>query len=175
MKANLIKTVFVAGISILSMSAKAQQTLNVAGNTAKINEMTFDYSIGEMVLVSTEKSSNLIVTQGVLQPLQSTSSASSTEDAILSANDNPIKVYPNPTSQLVYVESYETNIIDYAYNLYDATGKIVLSHKGQTQVGLNKLELNLQSLASGSYYLMMQKSDPNGQNQNYSYKIQKIN
>jgi hypothetical protein len=175
MKANLIKTVFVAGISILSMSAKAQQTLNVAGNTAKINEMTFDYSIGEMVLVSTEKSSNLIVTQGVLQPLQSTSSASSTEDVILSANDNPIKVYPNPTSQLVYIESYETNIIDYAYNLYDATGKIVLSQKGQTQVGLNKLELNLQSLASGSYYLMMQKCDPNGQNQNYSYKIQKIN
>jgi hypothetical protein len=59
--------------------------------------------------------------------------------------------------------------------LFDASGKIVLSQKGQTQAGLNKLELNLQSITSGSYYLIIQKNDALGQTQHYSFKIQKIN
>jgi hypothetical protein len=174
MKKYILHLATVVAISSVSFGAQAQQTLNVSGHSAKIDGMTFDYSIGEMTLVSTERASNLIVTQGVLQP-GAGSTSSPTSDATLSAVDNPIKVYPNPTSHLVFVEMYETSIQEFTYNLYDATGKIVMSQKGQTQAGLNKLELNLQSLASGSYYLMMRKNDVNGQTQNYSYKIQKVN
>jgi hypothetical protein len=174
MKNSFKSAVFLVILSQLPNCCEAQQTLNVSGHSAKIDGMTFDYSIGEMTLVSTERASNLIVTQGALQPgAGSTSSPSS--DATLSTVDNPIKVYPNPTSHLVFVEMYETSIQECTYNLYDATGKIVMSQKGQTQAGLNKLELNLQGLASGSYYLMLQKNDVNGQTQNYSYKIQKVN
>jgi hypothetical protein len=174
MKKYILQLATVVAISLVSFGAQAQQTLNVSGHSAKIDGMTFDYSIGEMTLVSTERASNLIVTQGVLQP-GAGSTSSPTSDATLSAVDNPIKVYPNPTSHFVFVEMYETSILEFTYNLYDATGKIVMSQKGQTQAGLNKLELNLQPLASGSYYLMMQKNDVNGQTQNYSYKIQKVN
>ena len=162
-------------VSLASRSTFAQQTLNVTGHSAQINGMTFEYSIGEMTLVSTERASNLIVTQGLLQPPAANTASTVSDDGILSTLDNPIKVYPNPTSNLVYVETYEEAIQDYEYNLYDATGKIVLSQKGQTQKGLNKFELSLQSLASGSYYLMIQKNDALGQTQNYSFKIQKIN
>ena len=154
--------------------SKAQQTTNVASHSAKISGMSFDYSIGEMMLVSTERTSNLIITQGLLQPDHFHSTGNSGSDGNLTTLDNPIKVYPNPSSHLVFVEMYETSIKDYSYYLYDATGKIVLSRKGQTQVGLNKVELNLQSIASGSYYLIIQKRDLNEQAQNYSFKIQKI-
>lgn len=160
--------------SICQMS-KAQHASNVASHSAKINGMSFDYSIGEMMLVSTEHTSDLIITQGLLQPGHFHSTSNSGSDGTLSTLDNPIKVYPNPSSHLVFVEMYETSIQDYSYNLYDATGKIVLSRKGQTQVGLNKLELNLQSIASGSYYLILQKRDIGEQAQNYSFKIQKVN
>jgi hypothetical protein len=171
-----MKTIlFFLSAMFVGVGTYAQHTFNVTGHSAKINGMTFDYSIGEMVLVSTERSSSLIVTQGVLQPDASLTSGSPSSDVTLSTLDNPIKVYPNPSSHLVFVEMYETTIQEYTYNLYDATGKIVMSQKGKTQAGLNKLELNLQRLASGSYYLMMQKYDENGQPQNYSNKIQKIN
>lgn len=175
MKKKILQTIVFVGVAAASADLSAQQNLNVAGHTVHINGHTFDYSIGEMTLVTTEKSSGLIVTQGFLQPNSQNQESASTNDNVLSQSDNPIKVYPNPTTQLLYVESYETAIIDYAYNLYDATGKIVLSQNGKTQQGLNKWELNLQSLAAGSYYLMMQKKDQLGQNQHYSYKIQKIN
>lgn len=176
MKRTNLKHLLLLGISLVSLEGMSQQTINVAGHTAKINGMTFEYSIGEMTLISTERNASLLVTQGLLQPF----AASSSSDGSVSSDthldvDNPIKVYPNPTSHLLFIESFEESIIDYAYNLYDATGKIVLSRQGQTTVGLNKVELNLQSLASGNYYLMMQKQDANKGIQNYSYKIQKLN
>ena len=175
MKNKLLQTILFVGASAVSADLSAQQSLNVTSHSIQINGQTFDYSIGEMTLVNTEKTSSLIVTQGFLQPNTQRQESSTTSDNAFSQLDNPIKVYPNPTTNLLYIESYESGIIDYAYNLYDATGKIVLNQKGQTQQGINKWELSLQSLASGSYYLMMQKNDSNGQSQHFSYKIQKIN
>jgi hypothetical protein len=64
----------------------------------------------------------------------------------------------------------ETAITDYAYNLFDATGKTLLNQHGQTSIGLNKFTLDLSSYAAGSYYLVLQK---NGES--VSYKIQKLN
>jgi hypothetical protein len=165
------KEIFILLLTFLSKFSIAQSNLNVAGHTAQINGATFEYSIGEMTLVSTERNASLIVTQGILQP---TSSGGGATDAsghgLLSDMADHIKVYPNPTQHLLFVESTEDAISDFAYNLLNASGKIVLSQSGQTQVGLNKLSLDLRSFASGSYYLMLNK---NGKN--YSYKIQKMN
>jgi phosphopantothenate synthetase len=116
MKNSFKSAVFLVILSQLPNCCEAQQTLNVSGHSAKIDGMTFDYSIGEMTLVSTERASNLIVTQGVLQP-GSSSTSSPSSDATLTIVDNPIKVYPNPASHLLFVEMYETAIQDYAYNL----------------------------------------------------------
>ncbi len=156
--------------------AKAQQTLNIAGNSAKINGMTFDYSIGEMTLVSTERNANLIVTQGMLQPQVSGSVANDESgNTTLSVLLDNIKVYPNPTQNSLFVETHETQVADYSYQLMDGLGKVVLQKEGQTQVGLNKFVLDLQSYAAGTYYLMLRKPNPTGQLENYSFKIQKIN
>lgn len=165
------KEIFIVTLCFLCGNAFAQQTLNVAGNTAKINGMTFDYSIGEMIAVSTERNANLIVTQGMLQPTSSGSAAiDHSSGSTLSSLSEQIKVYPNPTTNLLFVETMENTITDYAYNLFDATGKTILNQRGQTTEGLNKFTLDLSSYVSGSYYLVIQK---NGEN--VSYKIQKYN
>ena len=48
-----------ATLFILPAGLRAQNTLNVTGHSARINGMSFDYSIGEMTLVSTEKANTL--------------------------------------------------------------------------------------------------------------------
>jgi hypothetical protein len=170
-QSHVLKTALLVGISFFTSTAYSQQSLNVAGNTAKINGMTFEYSIGEMVAVSTERNANLIVTQGLLQPTGSSSVANNQpSDNALSSLSDQIKVYPNPTTNLLFVETMETAITDYAYNLFDATGKTLLNQHGQTSIGLNKFTLDLSSYAAGSYYLVLQK---NGES--VSYKIQKLN
>jgi hypothetical protein len=156
---------------IITSSLHAQQTFNVAGNSVHINGMTFEYSIGEMALVSSERNANLIVTQGMLKPRGSVSIANDASgNSTLSDLSDNIKVYPNPTTTMLYVETTETAVSNYAYNLYDATGKVVLNQNGKTQLGLNKFSLDLQSFAAGSYYLIIQKSG-----ETFSFKIQKMN
>ncbi|MEZ5047343.1 MAG: hypothetical protein R2831_10170 [Chitinophagaceae bacterium] len=54
--------------------------MNVASHTATIQGMTFDYSIGEMALISTEHQSKLIITQGLLQPSNASSSSAHASD-----------------------------------------------------------------------------------------------
>lgn len=165
--------VLAAGLLVFS-GASAQSTLNVTGHSASVNGMTFDYSIGEMTLVSTEKSGNLIVTQGLLQPSNLTASAASGGQGLNSLSDR-LNVYPNPTQNVLYVETEETLIADYGLQLFDATGKVVMSRTGQTAVGTNRFSLDLQALAGGTYYLMVRKPGADGPAQTYSFKVQKVN
>lgn len=157
--------------------AAAQQTINVAGNSAVIQGMTFEYSIGEMTLISTEKAGNLIVTQGLLQPQTSTADANSTNanNNHLSSLAGLINVYPNPTSNILYIETKDQEAGELNYQLFDATGKLVASSKELQKEGANKFSFNLQSFASGNYFLMIQKSSKEGSNEAISYKIQKTN
>ena len=176
MKKYGLKSVLLVSITLVSSNVFSQQTLNVAGNSARINGMSFEYSIGEMTIVSTERNANLIVTQGMLQP-SNVPDKTQTSPSANNLNDlaDQIKVYPNPTQNILFVETYETQIGDYSYQLFDGVGKIVLSQSGQTIIGLNKFSLDLQSFAGGNYYLMLRKLGPTDEPENYSYKIQKMN
>ncbi len=62
---------------MLSLSVRAQlsiptnlpQVINSASSYGKINNLYFDFSIGEMVLVETFQVANISLTQGFLQPI----------------------------------------------------------------------------------------------------------
>ena len=156
----------------LSSMGQAQQGLNVTGNSAQINGMTFDYSIGEMVLVSTEKTSQFIITQGLLQPHTLKASGSNEQTTVLDNLNESIRVYPNPSDNLVFVDWTATNAARISYRLYDAAGKVVLSNALEQTVGSNKISLELQALSAGTYYLMLDGLSTDGQQQ--SFKIQKV-
>jgi hypothetical protein len=75
----------------------------------------------------------------------------------------------------LFVESVENADAQISYQLFDATGKIVLSEKIEWKAGPNKLSLDLKNYAAGAYYLMIRKPNAAGTTENYSYKIQKTN
>lgn len=172
MKKHIFTTLILCCFTGFS-SLYAQNTLNVSGNSAKINGMTFDYSIGEMTLVSTEYQSNFIITQGLLQADQS-SSGQSTSPSDLNQWQNLVKVYPNPSDNLVYAEWQADKTADCAYQLFDATGKVVLKGNYQQLSGNNKIRLELQSLAAGTYYLMLSGLVAEDAQEQFSFKIQKV-
>ena len=170
-----LKMASLAFFSLLSTSAFCQNTLNVSSHSATINGATFDYSIGEMTLVSTERNANLIVTQGLLQPNGSRNGTQAQPGNTQIASSDLIKVYPNPTENILNVESFENAEAAISYQLFDATGKVVLSENAIWQAGTNKVTLDLKNYAAGSYYLMIRKPNVNGIIENFSYKIQKTN
>lgn len=140
-----------------------------------MNGMTFHYSIGEMTLINTAQNPNLIVTQGFLQPIGSENAAMANPSNTISTWGDLIKVYPNPTENILNVESVENVDIEISYQFFDATGKVVLSEKVMWHAGSNKFSLDLKNYAAGSYYLMIRKPNASGNLENFSYKIQKTN
>ena len=172
---KIITLTFIAFFSVISLSSFAQQTINVSSHSATIQGMQFDYSIGEMTLVSTERNTNLIVTQGLLQPNSSGSGANAQPGNTGIAGSDLIKVYPNPTENILFVESVENADASISYQLFDATGKIVLSEEILWKAGPNKFSLDLKNYAAGAYYLMIRKPNAKGTMDNFSYKIQKTN
>ncbi len=141
----------------------AQTTINVTSHSASINGIVYDYSIGEMTMTTTERASNLIITQGVLQP----NYRNSTTDEVISKNDfeDFAKVYPNPTSNLLFIELIDTE--NATFQLFDALGKILIDTKSTEM----KSSIDLSAFATGNYYLVV-KNDTK-QTQKMSFKIQK--
>jgi len=185
-KINFMKYTVQIGFLLLFMLTHervfSQQLFNVCSHSAIINHTHFEYSIGEMSLITTERNTNLILTQGQLQPLiringldnQSNLNQQTNTSADYSMSDR-IKVYPNPTENILNIESIENLSNEISYLLFDALGKVILSEKLMWNEGLNKVTISLKNYTSGSYYLIIRKPNTNGLLENFSYKIQKIN
>lgn len=173
-------TIKITGFVLLlyTQIAFAQTNLNVCSHTAKINDLVFTYSIGEMTLQTTERSKNLIVTQGFLQPVEFNGTLLESALETNTAKVQPashVKVYPNPTQNILFVEFMLYYDADISYQLFDIYGKVVISKSISPKKGLHKLKLDLQALAPGTYYLIIRKPGEVGNPENYSYKIQKTN
>jgi hypothetical protein len=152
------------GLFFISKISYSQGAINVTSNTIKINGIIHDYSIGEMTMITTEMNANLIVTQGILQPGNFTKK---TNDEILKSDlIDFVKVYPNPTENLLFVELL--NAENATIQLFDAVGKMILETKSTTQ----KSTIDLSPYSTGNYYLVV--FSPNNQTQKMSFKIQKI-
>lgn len=152
---------------LLTNEIHAQTTLNAASNRAIINGNTFEYSIGEMTLISTEHSGNLIVTQGYLQPNADAKNSQNHANDGSSNLGAAIKVYPNPTDNILFIETPDFVSDAFTYQLIDATGKVVIAQQDAQKISANKFSLNLTALAAGNYYLMINDAET------LSYKIQK--
>lgn len=163
-------------LGFASLDTKAQTTLNASGGSATINGNTYEYSVGEMVLVSTERTANLIVTQGALQPQTSGSGSGATDatDNLLSSS-SAIKVYPNPTQNVVNIETVESADATMNLHIVDALGKTVYRKEEKASAGIYRHSVDMSSYASGTYYLQLHKTVNGDASKTYSFKIQKVN
>jgi Secretion system C-terminal sorting domain len=156
---------FYSFIFLFPFACNAQSTINASGNTKTTSSMIHDYSVGEMVLVHTASSAHLIVTQGVLQP---SSSADLQPTLALQMN-----VYPNPSTNIVYIECMLLQPSDIKIQLLDINGKIIYAAQHNQIDGFQKMPISLESFANGNY-IIHANIKSNQQQQNVSCKVQKI-
>lgn len=176
MKKSIVLSLALLATVLFANNVYSQHTLNVSGGSATLQGNTYEYAIGEMTLVHTAHHPSLIITQGFLQPHDGeVTSPSANPGSTLSSLSDQIRVYPNPTTNIVYLELQESQAGNYQLDVYDAAGRILHSSEGALQVGSNKLSVNLETYASGNYYLFLHKPNTLGVMDNYSYQIQKIN
>ncbi|MCB9034228.1 MAG: T9SS type A sorting domain-containing protein [Chitinophagales bacterium] len=162
---NIKVLIMVLLISVINV-VLGQQVINSAGGSAVIGSTQYEYNVGETI-IETGTSATLIITQGLLQPSQLTTSI---KDNLLTIND--FLVFPNPSEFEINLKNNfsKATII---YSLVDEKGAEVLSHqpiiidKGSVE------KINVQQLAAGNYFL---KLDVNIGQDKYvgTYKVLKI-
>lgn len=174
-----MKCTFKKGILLLGLLQSSllygQQSLNLCGHTAKIEGIEFNYSIGEMTLVHTARNSNMIVTQGFLQPYQifKLPSGSNLLENSYSLLNTTLKVYPNPTTKILNLESDNQVAVNIHYQLMNTSGSFVLGNTANWNPGHNKLSIDVANLAAGCYVLTVQKADLAGLYEHFAFKINK--
>ena len=84
-------------------------------------------------------------------------------DATIEAEINQFKIYPNPTNNLISIESQEGKLLTSLF-VYDALGREVLI---KTQLRNDNLNLDVSALMAGQYFMRLQTNDY----QSYSYRF----
>ena len=146
--------------------------LNATGGTYFFNYTRVEWSFGESMAIETMSASNIIVTNGILQPgthIPATINNDGTWDR------DEIKVLPNPTPDILEIDFFSKHKGKVTMNLYDESGRFMGS-KQFDYFGTGRIEKwDLSRYASGMYFLNIQL-EPTGNSvkKKGSFKVQKI-
>ncbi len=143
--------------------------LNAAGGSAVIGSDEFEWSIGEMTMVSTLSSSSVVITQGLLQPMPVTLGVPSVNPLA-----QQLKVFPNPASSIVNVEYTSQAKGSLTYRLLDVAGKTIKSKTTQVDLGSTIIGLDIADLVCAGYLLEVTVNSGNEAKGKASFNIQKI-
>lgn len=141
--------------------------INAAGGSNTIGANTYEWSIAEMTLVNTVEKSNLIVTQGLLQPMLSVVGILPDKQQL--AN---ISVFPNPTSDKVFIRlrgQEETNL---EISVVDIRGRLLKHKETLLKSGMEQTEIDFNSFAAGIYMLSV-SCEQNSKKSVSTFKIEK--
>lgn len=152
-------------LGFLPFSITAQSTLNATGGSQTLSSGTYDYSVGEMMVISTQSNAVITVTQGLLQIEDPSLGVSQS----VFSNHN-LKVYPNPVDNILYIKPDLQGAGELTVKLFDLHGRRILQKNFSLQTGLEKQQLNLSTLQQATYMLTVQ-FDRGKQSYRQSYKI----
>ena len=169
MKRSLLLLTILTVVSAAFGQKNSPVTINAVGGQSVVNNNTYEWSIGELVLVNTFSSPSLVVTQGVLQPFQKDNSVDPAGN-YLAAN---LKLYPVPTDATLYLQPNFSAGSKLNYVVQDVTGKQLLKKEVQLGTGIERQTINMSAFASATYIVTVQLTEQ-GKTYLQSFKVEKI-
>ena len=168
MKRSLLLLTILTVVSAAFGQKNTPVTINAVGGQSVVNNNTYEWSIGELVLVNTFSSPSLVVTQGVLQPFQKDNSVDPAN--YLASN---LKLYPVPTDATLYLQPNFSAGSKLNYVILDITGKQLMKQEVQLASGIERQTINMSAFASATYIVTVQLTE---QSKTYlqSFKVEKI-
>lgn len=150
--------------TVIYAQKMSPQVVSSAGNQHVINSISFEWTLGEVAIMTLQGSNN-VITQGFHQPRYIVTNISEP----LSATEK-INVYPNPTSDFIQIEMMFKKTRAIYARLTDLNGKLIWDneYKGQQVTE----SVSLKNYPNGNYFLNF--SIEGGQSKQ-TFKIQKTN
>jgi Secretion system C-terminal sorting domain len=151
-----------ASININAQSI-SPSIINSSGGSANIGGRTFEYSIGEMTVVGTDKTTTATLTQGLLQP------GTINPEGLTNVALGKIlfNIYPNPVSEILNIDLLKPTTDITEMILYDAAGKVISNIQNPKFIN-NTYTINFSSFAFGNYILKLESPG-----QNFTFTINK--
>jgi len=169
---SMKKTLTMTGVFLAllaSSQARAQSigpsTLDAAGGSAGLSGNTYEWSVGDMAVITTFTSGSLVVTQGTLQPFHIPTGVNKI------TLDRQLKAYPNPANNTVFLEYKLENSGKLEYTIQDIAGKTIMQKTLAVATGNNKESINVAAFANATYMLNVTFKPNEGQAQTVSFKI----
>ena len=164
-----ILTLFMSFV-LLSLWGQNQQltTINSGGGWIESSgKTTFSYSIGGSI-IETLKGSSTIITQDFQQPYLNPVTNEIINEVYEINFPFKIAVFPNPVRDEITIKAETPLSNKLSIEVYDMQGRLLL--KNNMTVGESEHIINLQSLISGNYMMIMKVSEKSSK----AVKITKI-
>lgn len=161
------KYYFLCLFPLFCNAAYCQQAFNSIGGAGIAGNFNIDWSIGEMMLIKTEKAEGFTLTQGLLQGKLEVFETAST------ITNGELNILPNPSVGMLYLQTVFLQQGKLQMQLYNAAGQLLIQ-KEETLLGFSTKNINLSAFASGNYLLKIIFVPTNGETRKRTYKIVKI-
>ena len=146
----LVLGCFLSTVGFSLAQSVGPSSLNAGAGGGTIGGNSFDWSAGA-IAVDTFTSATFVITEGVLQPMDKTTTVK--EDPYLSQH---ILIYPNPASQTLFLQPSFESGGKLFITMTDVSGNIGLEDQETLISGTEKQTLHTERLASGTYILRLQ-------------------
>lgn len=143
-----IITIFAGLLSATAQTTVAPQAISAAGDYYTGAWGSLSVNIGGEPVIETLSDATHYFTQGFEQPKFKGTGIISTP-----ANAPEIKLFPNPTNDIVNLSYTLSNSGKIAYRLFDMAGRELSGTSHATQQGQQTEQLDLSSLSQGLYML----------------------
>jgi hypothetical protein len=138
---KFITQILLLFLACQSGTSSGQQLISSSGNSHESSGYSISWSLGELV-IDTWSTQNITVTNGFHQPVLTVTNVFKEAPP-----DLIINLYPNPTSDLLIVESNSEGRFD--YYLFNFDGKLLASDLFE----LERKQINFQHYTPGIYLL----------------------
>lgn len=148
------KTIHLIFWLFVSLNVRAQSLsptiINSSGGSSTVNGIIYDYSFGEMTMIQTFTTPNLIVSQGLLQTRTDTAANGIDKHQLFAP---VVSIFPNPTLQEVCFESEYQFPGKLHYELTDMEGRKLSEKELSIASGKIREMIDVSNLPSGVYLL----------------------
>ena len=158
-------------ITLHCSSQSVYTVSNTAGGNFSLNDISLEWSVGEMPFIQTMESSlgDLYITNGFLQPSVIYASRFPVADSL------KIGIMPNPTNGIIKVHLLSTEHGPVSIWVYDVYGKRVLNLYAYNYGNGFSQQIDLSRFAAGTYLIRVEYTTEQGGRKKVGYhKIIKL-
>jgi hypothetical protein len=150
---NLYSLFITIALFVFSIDSNAQsispQSINSNGSKMTQNNGSLSFTVGELVILSYTDQDGNTLSNG----FSSSATLSTISIEEIGSSISSIKIYPNPSCEIIHIEGNNLNDFDFQVELIDALGNRVINEAYKAID--NSIKINLNQISTGTFFLSL--------------------